>query len=137
MKKKDVKGFTLAELLIVIAIMAVLVAIAFPVFSSQLESARHSVDDANRRAAMSLAEAHFLSEHADDGKEITLHFCEKDGNLYISNCSGECSVKDSSGDGTELKSKCHCPVGTESVAGENKSLTVKVSADGIVSAKWE
>lgn len=137
MKKKDVKGFTLAELLIVIAIMAVLVAIAFPVFSSQLESARHSVDDANRRAAMSLAEAHFLSEHADDGKEITLHFCEKDGNLYISNCSETCSVIDDSGDGTELKSKCRCSAGTESVAGKDKKLTVTVDADGIVSANWK
>ena len=35
--KKNNKGFTLAELLIVVAIIAVLVAIAIPVFTSQLE----------------------------------------------------------------------------------------------------
>ena len=34
------KGFTLAELLIVVAIVAVLVAIAIPVFSKQLEKSR-------------------------------------------------------------------------------------------------
>ena len=39
MKKKR-KGFTLAELLIVVAIIAVLVAIGIPIFTSQLEKSR-------------------------------------------------------------------------------------------------
>ena len=51
MKKLNKKGFTLAELLIVVAIIAVLVAIAIPVFSSQLEKSREAVDLANIRAA--------------------------------------------------------------------------------------
>lgn len=42
MKRK--KGFTLAELLIVVAIIAVLVAVAIPVFLNQLEKSRRSVD---------------------------------------------------------------------------------------------
>ena len=50
-KAKDKKGFTLAELLIVVAIIAVLVAIAIPVFSSKLEKAALSADAANIRAA--------------------------------------------------------------------------------------
>ena len=45
------KGFTLAELLIVVAIIAVLVAISIPVFTSQLEKARESTDAANLRSA--------------------------------------------------------------------------------------
>jgi type IV pilus assembly protein PilA len=49
--KKNNKGFTLAELLIVVAIIAVLVAIAIPVFTSQLERSRESTDVANLRAA--------------------------------------------------------------------------------------
>ena len=40
MKKKR-KGFTLAELLIVVAIIAVLVAIGIPIFTSQLEKSRY------------------------------------------------------------------------------------------------
>lgn len=51
MKKNNKKGFTLAELLIVVAIIAVLVAVAIPVFNSQLEKAAAAADAANIRAA--------------------------------------------------------------------------------------
>ena len=44
-------GFTLIEMLIVIAIIAVLIAIAIPVFSSQLEKTREATDLANVRSA--------------------------------------------------------------------------------------
>ena len=49
--KKNNKGFTLAELLIVVAIIAVLVAIAIPVFTNQLEKSREATDLANVRSA--------------------------------------------------------------------------------------
>ena len=51
MKKNNKKGFTLAELLIVVAIIAVLVAIAIPVFTTQLEKSREATDQANLRSA--------------------------------------------------------------------------------------
>ena len=44
-------GFTLAELLIVVAIIGVLVAISIPIFSSQLEKSREATDLANVRSA--------------------------------------------------------------------------------------
>ena len=49
--KKNNKGFTLAELLIVVAIIAVLVAIAIPIFTGQLEKSREATDLANVRSA--------------------------------------------------------------------------------------
>ena len=45
--RKQNDGFTLGELLIVVAIIAVLVAISIPIFTSQLEKARESADAAN------------------------------------------------------------------------------------------
>lgn len=53
--KRSNKGFTLAELLIVVAIIAVLVAIAIPIFTTQLEKSREAVDAANLRAAYATA----------------------------------------------------------------------------------
>lgn len=50
MKEINRKGFTLAELLIVVAIIAVLVAIAIPVFAGRLEKAREATCMANRRS---------------------------------------------------------------------------------------
>ena len=45
------KGFTLMEMLIVVAIIGVLVAVAIPMFGSHLEKSREAVDLANVRAA--------------------------------------------------------------------------------------
>lgn len=50
MKKMNKKGFTLAELLIVVAIIGVLTAIAIPVFTSQLERSREATDISNIRS---------------------------------------------------------------------------------------
>lgn len=66
MKKTNKKGFTLAELLVVVAIIAVLVAIAIPIFTSQLEKAREATDVANIRAAYAEATTKVLSGD-DDG----------------------------------------------------------------------
>lgn len=44
-------GFTLVEMLIVVAIIAVLIAVSIPVVTGQLEKARQSADAANCRAA--------------------------------------------------------------------------------------
>lgn len=69
MKKTNKKGFTLAELLIVVAIIAVLVAIAIPIFSSQLEKSRESADAANLRAAYAMGAAESLTQ---DGIAVTV-----------------------------------------------------------------
>ena len=61
------KGFTLAELLIVVAIIAVLVAISIPIFTAQLKKARLATNQANGRAAFSAAEAAYLDYMAAHG----------------------------------------------------------------------
>lgn len=72
MKKKR-KGFTLAELLIVVAIIAVLVAIGIPIFTSQLEKSREATDAANIRVqyAQVMAEAITVDGNINiDGKDF-------------------------------------------------------------------
>ncbi len=58
--KKNKKGFTLAELLIVVAIIGVLVAISIPIFSKQLEKARDATSVANLRSAYSQAMSYVI-----------------------------------------------------------------------------
>lgn len=65
MGRKD-KGFTLAELLIVVAIIGVLVAIAIPIFSGQLEKSREAVDAANIRSQY----AEVISDALLDGTSV-------------------------------------------------------------------
>ena len=52
---KRTKGFTIAELLIVVAIIGVLVAISIPIFNKQLEKAREAYDIDTMRTAASAA----------------------------------------------------------------------------------
>ena len=49
-KKLNKKGFTLMEMLIVVAIIAILVAIAIPTFTNALTKAKEATDVANLRA---------------------------------------------------------------------------------------
>lgn len=70
---RNAAAFTLAELLIVVAIIAVLVAIAIPIFTSQLEKSREAVDLANVRAAYAEVMTAAISEDGSavyDGKTI-------------------------------------------------------------------
>ena len=59
MKKKN-DGFTLAELLVVVAIIGVLVAISVPIFSQQLHKARVATDWANVRNYYSQLQYDFM-----------------------------------------------------------------------------
>lgn len=59
--KNNNKGFTLSELLIVVAIIAVLVAVSIPIFTTQLEKSRDSVSVSNIRAAYAEASTAFLT----------------------------------------------------------------------------
>lgn len=69
MKKNNKKGFTLVELVIVVAVMAVLVAVAIPTVSSITGTAKDAVQESNARTIESmikLAEA----EASKDGDAV-------------------------------------------------------------------
>ena len=70
MKKMNKKGFTLIEMLAVIAIIAVLVAIIVPAVGSSTTKAKASTDAANLRSALSSATIQYASTGAVDATAI-------------------------------------------------------------------
>lgn len=67
------QGFTLMEMLIVVAIIGVLVAVAIPMFGSHLEKSREAVDLANVRAAYAdVLTASMLGQTAETVKVVKL-----------------------------------------------------------------
>lgn len=62
-KLQSKKGFTLMEMLIVVAIIAVLVAIAIPVFNGALTKSKEAADVANVRATYAEWQTSMLTEN--------------------------------------------------------------------------
>ena len=116
MKKNNKRGFTLAELLIVVAIIGVLTAIAIPVFTTQLEKSREATDLSNIRAAYAEIAAEALTD-PDVAKEITVALKQTQSNWQTTGANVA---------GIEIASD------TWSVA---KDGSVTVSYDGGVSGK--
>ena len=104
LKIKSKKGFTLAELLIVVAIIAVLVAIAVPVFVSALDNAKEGVFNANVRSLKGLAVTEILTHQnkqetiLGEGQDcwVAKGYWDSDGTLHLTSISAGTKSTDES-----------------------------------------
>lgn len=128
LKKKlnNDKGFTLAELLIVVAIIAILVAVSIPVFTSRLEEAKKSTDLANIRAAKAAA---VNEAYTDLSADTTYHYDAENGKLVLPKDSNIKAYGKSTKNDSEL-------IGKGTTAPKGKILAVTVTTDGKVTFQW-
>lgn len=132
MKKiKNTKGFTLMEMLIVVAIIAILIAIAIPTFNSSLNKAKVATDEANIRSGYASVMAEILTSDTAipaDGVTYTLY---SDGSVAAANGTAPTGVA-----AYETKGK---PAAAVDIAGHSVeawepgktvTYTVKTSNDG-------
>ena len=85
-RTKNSKGFTLMEMLIVVAIIAVLVAIAIPTFNSSLNKARVATDEANIRSGYASVMSEIMLNQVDDPTNTTTaitYWLLKDGTVEM------------------------------------------------------
>lgn len=95
MKKSNKKGFTIVELVIVIAVIAILAAVLIPTFSNVVEKANESKDMQQARNAYE----NYLADHATDvGGVAGINLCIKSGNYYFKVVAGQFDAAASSTD---------------------------------------
>lgn len=84
-KLKRKSGFTLIEMLIVVAIIAILVAVSIPLMTSALDNAREQTDAANLRAAKAEAMILIMNNLSSSSKkaagEYPYYYHAEDGTL--------------------------------------------------------
>ncbi len=133
-KFQNKKGFTLVEMLIVVAIIAILIAVSIPLVSSALEKARDAVDDANYRSAAALGSIMYLTDpdtYATETEKVWYY--KVDGGSAQGTLVAEAEKDEAT------KGQCTGSItGTCDAGGHtDKVIKVTIKSDGTVTLAWE
>lgn len=141
-KLKKQHGFTLIEMLIVVAIIAILIAVSIPLVSTALEKAREATDAANERAAIALGTIAFASNEPGSAEAIAQGISTAGGEAYYIVTPASASGASSTGQlkaGFDISNPYGKGTEAGDVAQSRVGFILKVTAnknDGTVTVTW-
>lgn len=129
-KLKKTGGFTLIEMLIVVAIIAILVAVSIPMVNASLNKAKIATDDANERAAKAAAVAEFLlTSPTPTTDQIYCYDAEAGKAEPTDDCEGPDDYGQGSASGDDSIS--------ENIDARNGHVHVAIATDGTATVTWK
>lgn len=134
-KMKKQGGFTLVEMLIVVAIIAILIAVSIPLVTNALEKAREATDAANERAFKAVLVTGYLLD--TEGMSVSSGgvAIEADTEYVFDAVNG---VAKATGDASSINAygQSDKTKGNSEVVAKGQILHGKIDSDGTVSMGW-
>lgn len=135
-KLKKQGGFTLIEMLIVVAIIAILIAVSIPLVNSALERAREATDAANERSFKAVLTISYLNGKYETGTKGSATANFSTGTVYafdaangtLADTTGVSSIK---GYGKSTKA-----MGADNKERKGMILCGVVDGDGVIRMQW-